>query len=54
MSNEALIEQMLWIAYENDLGIQLAELAGESLKRDPNKARVQVYEECFYQLGLKL
>ena len=53
MSNEKLIEEMLWIAYKNNLGITLAETAGEKIKNNSDKSRVQIYEESFLELGLK-
>jgi hypothetical protein len=53
MSNESLIEEMLWIAYQSNLGITLAETVGEKIKNSSNKSRVQIYEESFLELGLK-
>jgi hypothetical protein len=51
MSNEDLIEELLWIAYQKDLGIQLAELAGSKQKKD-GLDRYDAYEKAFYELGL--
>lgn len=51
MSNEAFIEELLWIAYQKDLGIQLAELAGNKQRKD-GLDRYEAYQKAFYELGL--
>ena len=51
MSNEKIIEELLWIAYQHNLGIQLAELAGDYIKKN-SMPRMEAYEKAFHELGL--
>lgn len=51
MTNEELIEELLWAAYEKGLGIQLAELAGLKLQQG-ELDRMVAYSKAYEELGL--
>jgi hypothetical protein len=51
MTDEEIIEELLWIAYEKGLGIQLAELAGSKMKNG-NLDKMVAYDEAYQELGL--
>jgi hypothetical protein len=51
MSNEELIEELLWTAYQKGMGVQLAERAGELLKNSKID-RIVAYEKAYNELGL--
>lgn len=53
MSNEKIIEELLWNAYKEGLGIQLAELAGVKMKQE-SVTRLEAYEKAYIELGLEL
>lgn len=52
MSNEDLVEELMWTAYEQNKGIELAELAADKIKYE-RLSRVEAYEKAFTELGLK-
>ena len=52
MSNEEFIEELLWTAYQKDLGVELAELVGTKIKQE-NLTRLEAYEKAYYELGLE-
>jgi hypothetical protein len=51
MSNEDLIEEMLWTAYQHDKGIQLAEMAGTLILKE-KIGRMKAYEKAYHNLKL--
>lgn len=53
MSNEAYIEELLWTAYQQGFGVQLAEQVGDALKQDSKLSRVDIYVEIFNKLAKK-
>lgn len=52
MTNEEIIEELLWVAYQKGLGVQLAELAGTKI-RESGLSRMDAYEEAYRELGLQ-
>lgn len=53
MTNEEIIEELLWMAYQKGLGVQLAELAGTKIK-ESKVDRVSAYDEAYRELGLEI
>ncbi len=51
IQNEEILEELMWIAYENDKAIELVELAGSFIMKD-GFSRIQAYERAFNELGL--
>lgn len=52
MSNEEIVEELLWKAFELGLGTQLAELAGSILLKE-KITRIEAYEKAYRELGLE-
>jgi hypothetical protein len=53
VQNEELLEELMWIAYEKDMGIELVELAGKYIMTE-KLHRLDAYEKAFNELGLEL
>ena len=53
MSNEDIVEELMWSAYEQGKGIELAELAADKV-RYQQLNRHEAYEQAFRELGLTL
>jgi hypothetical protein len=53
MSNEDLIEEMLWTAYKEGKGILLAEMAGMLMLKE-KLSRMKAYEIAYSSLELHL
>ena len=50
---DKLIDEMLWIAFQNGVGIELAEAAGSYI-RTHKVSRLEAYEKAFNDLNLQL
>jgi hypothetical protein len=53
MTDEDLIDEMLWIAFKEGVGIELAEAAGHYIQSE-KLTRKQAYDKAFQKLDLKL
>lgn len=53
MSNEDLIEEMLWNAYKQGKGILLAEMAGMLMLKE-KLSRMKAYEKAYTSLDLEI
>jgi len=53
MNDKDLIDEMLWIAFKNGVGIELAEAAGLYI-REEELTRLQAYTKAFEELELTL
>jgi len=51
-TNESFIEELMWVAFEQNRAIELAELAGSYILKE-RLSRYKAYERAFYELGLK-
>lgn len=51
MTNEELVEEIMWIAFENDVATELIEKAGDYMSKD-KLDRVAAYEKAFHELEL--
>jgi len=52
MNDDDLIGEMLWIAFKNDVGVELAESAGLYIKKE-KLTRLEAYKRAFTELNLK-
>lgn len=52
VTNEEFIEELMWLAFEQDQAVELAEMAGSLILKE-NLSRYAAYEKAFYELGLK-
>jgi hypothetical protein len=53
MNNKDLIEEMLWVAFKNGVGVELAEAAGQYIRIE-KLTRLEAYTKAFAELNLKL
>lgn len=53
MNDKDLIDEMLWIAFKNGVGIELAEAAGTHI-REEKLTRLEAYTKAFTELELKM
>lgn len=53
ITNEEIIEEIMWIAYEGNKAIELVELASNYMMRE-GLQRMDAYEKAFRELDLKL
>lgn len=53
MSNDDLIEEMLWTAYKQGKGILLAEMAGMFMLKE-KLSRIKAYEKAYHNLELDI
>lgn len=53
ITNEEIIEEIMWVAYESDKAIELVELASGYIMRE-GLQRMDAYERAFRELDLKL
>ncbi len=52
MSNEKLVEEIMWIAFENDVATELIEKAGGYMSKE-RMDRTSAYERAFHELELQ-
>lgn len=52
VTNEQFIEELMWLAFEQDQAVELAELAGSLILKE-GVSRHDAYEKAFHELGLK-
>ena len=53
MTDKDLIGEMLWIAFKNGVGVELAEAAGHYIQTE-KLTRIEAYTKAFAELNLKL
>lgn len=53
MTDKDLIGEMLWIAFKNGVGVELAEAAGYYIQNE-KLSRLEAYEKAFKELELNL
>jgi len=53
VSNEELVEEMMWIAFTEDMSTELVELAGRYMSHE-GMSRCDAYHKAFYELELTL
>ena len=53
VSNEKMVEEMMWIAFTEDKATELVELAGRYMSHD-GISRHEAYHKAFFELGLTI
>ena len=53
VSNEELVEEMMWVAFTEDMSTELVELAGKYMSHE-GMSRCDAYHKAFYELELTL
>ena len=53
ITNEKMVEEMMWIAFTEDMATELVELAGRYMSHD-SLSRHDAYHKAFFELGLTI